>query len=190
MRTRRRIAIAQGAAVGALAYALSMVQIPFPLVPYLIFDLGEIPVAAVMLAGSPLSSLVAAGVYFGVMNLIGQFVPIGPALKLAAVLSMLAGLYPFSRRGPVSGASFAGAFALSTAIRVVVMTALNFAVVEALFPGFLGIAADAAMRYVHIAMSPLELVLLLTAAFNAIQSAISLIPAAAAARALRAAGLP
>ena len=190
MHTDRRIAVAEGAALGALAYALSMVQIPFPLVPYLIFDLGEIPVAAVMLAGSPLASLVATGVYFGVLNLIGQFVPIGPALKLAAVLSMLAGIYPFSRRGPPSGASFAAAFALSTAIRVVVMTALNYAVIVAFFPGFLGIAADAAMRYLHLGISPVELVLLLTAAFNVVQSAISLLPAAAAARALRAAGLP
>ncbi|MGC8556350.1 MAG: hypothetical protein ACP5NG_05045 [Conexivisphaera sp.] len=190
MRTRRRIAVAQGAALGALAYALSLVQVPFPLVPYLIFDLGEIPIAAVMLAGSPVASLVAAGVYFGILNLIGQFVPIGPALKLAAVLSMLAGLYPFSRRGPPSGGPLAAAFALSAAIRVVVMTALNYLVIEALFPGYLGIAAAAALRYLHVQISPLALVLLLTAAFNVVQSAISVLPAAAAARALRAAGLP
>jgi len=190
VRPRDRIAIAQGAAVGALASALGMVQIPFPLVPYLIFDLGEIPVAALMLAGSPLPSLVASLVYFGVLNAMGQFVPIGPALRLAALLSMLAGLYPFSRRGPPSGAALAGAFALSTLIRVAAMTALNYWVLSALFPGLIGATADVIRRYLGLGLSPLGLVLLMTAAFNVAQSALSVLPAAAVARALRAAGLP
>ncbi len=190
MRSRRRLAVAEGAALGALSYALGMIQVPFPLVPFLIFDLGEIPAAAALMAGSPTASIVAALVYFGVLNFIGQFVPIGPIYRLAALLSMLAGLYPFSRGGPPSGSRLAAAFALSTAIRVAVMTVLNYLLLTALFPGLLGVAASAAYRYLHVDVSPLELVLGLTAAFNVAQSAISVLPASVAARALRAAGLP
>ena len=190
MRPERKIEVAEGAALGALSYALGLVQVPFPLVPYLIFDLGEIPAPAAMWPAPPLPSAPAPLVSSAVPTLIGVFARMRPAMRLAAVASPLGALTPFSRRGPPSGARLAAAFLLAAAARAAVMTVLNYALLQFLFPGLLGVAVDAASRYLRLALSPLELVLLLTAAFNAAQAAITLFPASAAARALRAAGLP
>ncbi|MCS7142808.1 MAG: hypothetical protein NZ920_03320 [Aigarchaeota archaeon] len=157
---------------------------PFPIVPYLRFDLGEIPVFMAFYALGPLASFIAATAYFLVLLVFGSFTPIGPLMKYAALLSTLAGAWVGAmlarNRGMVTFMALGGV--VGGVLRIAVMTVVNYIVIVILFPEFLGFAIASVQATTSLAiptqLTGLILVLIFTAIYNALHTILSLVPAA------------
>ncbi len=136
-------------------------KLPFPLLSYLTFDLGEIPVFFLLFYSGLYPSIVSSLALFITLLALGQFAPIGPAFKLLALVSALLGAYPLAKK------RIRLAFASSTALRVAVMAFANYFLIEFFMPGFLS--------YLNFPdfLSPLDTLLILTSIFNIFQNIIS-----------------
>jgi len=129
--------IAAVAVLAALTVALNLspVKIPAPYAPFLIYQIWEIPIVAAFLLYGP-----RVGVTIAIINtmvLLGVFpgmLPTGPFYNLAAVLSMLLGVYlmhkfiakSFNKQQEVITASTA----LGIVARVGIMTIMNWALLR------------------------------------------------------------
>lgn len=160
---------------------------PFPLLPYLRFDLAELPVVLAFFLFGPVPSIVSAIIYWLILNLVGSFVPVGPAMKLFAVASMILGMWvgvKFYRRLiglEKVGLLLALSILLGLVVRVVVMTFANFVVLALLQPNvYLPFAAATIKTTMGITFSKpvdaLLLALILTGIFNGLHVFLSIIP--------------
>ena len=90
-------AIAGGAVFSALAIVLAgasqALGLNFPLIPYLQFDLGEVAIILAFFLFGPAPALVSSFVEFMGLEAFGQNLPVGPPLKLVALVSTVAGLW-------------------------------------------------------------------------------------------------
>ena len=107
----------------------------FPIIPYLQFDLGEVAIVLAFFIFGPLPAVVASFAEFGGLMVFGQQIPVGPLLKLFALLSTVLGLWAGSKLASKVGAPalsrLVGSGALTAAIfRAVVLTAPNFYLLE------------------------------------------------------------
>ena len=178
--------ISSSALFGALAAVLTLLPLsfPFPLIPYLKFDLAEIPVIVAFLLYGPVPSLVSAFVYWFVLNFVGSFVPIGPFLKFLAVISMIAGMQigALIYKGLfTSKASFITLIVgLGALVRIVVLTFANYVVIWILFPSFFDFASKSLANALGWGFSSsieaLLFVLIFTAIFNALHTLLSIAP--------------
>jgi riboflavin transporter FmnP len=169
------------AVFGALAVVLTTVSqalgLNFPIVPYLQFDLGEIAIFLSFFIFGPIPAVVSSFIEFLTLMVIGQNVPIGPILKLIAVLSSLAGVWLgtiFVSRSGFSSLSraVASGTVVGVVARVALMTVANYVLIVFLYtiPGIMFVASS--FRLIGIALdvsNALGLVLSLTAVFNALQ---------------------
>ncbi len=124
------------AVLAALAYALSLMRLHlrYPLLPFLSFDLSEIPdILAYFLFGLS-GGLIAALAHWFALNFGTPFHQlVGPTMKLLAVLATLLGLEIASR---IKGGSMAlNGVSLSLLTRTGVMAAATFILYYYLFPG-------------------------------------------------------
>lgn len=145
--------------------------------------------------------LTSSLIYWAVLNFFGEWVPIGPAMKLGALAPMLLGLWfglyfhhKFLRgRG---GAAFYMISSVSFAVisRVIVTSLFNFVILWYLFPDFLDFAAASLSSSLGLVLSSsvekLLWALLFTAVFNIIHSFISFLPAYAIVKSISLAGIP
>jgi riboflavin transporter FmnP len=150
----------------------------FPLVPYLQFDLGEVAIVLAFFIFGPIPALVSSVVEFGGLMVFGQQIPVGPVLKLFALVSTVGGMWAGARlasRG--SEASLlrlvSWTAAVGGAVRAAVMTIPNLYLVLYLY-GLAGIEGvlKAPLGLVGITLTDsnaLLVVLLLTAVFNVFQ---------------------
>lgn len=116
---------------------LSPVKIPAPYAPFLIYQIWEIPIVAAFLLFGP-----RVGVSITIINTLVLLVvfpgalPTGPFYNLAAVLSMLSGIYVglrFVRKFStlrLEALLAASSTALGTVLRVGVMTIVNWALLR------------------------------------------------------------
>ena len=126
----------------ALNPALSRIGIPAPYAPFLIYGIWEIPiVAAFLLIGyrsgiaiSILNSLALLALYPGQL-------PMGPFYNLAAILSMLAGVFVAQKLGSVGSLKDKHAAIIVTVatafgilFREIVMTAINYVTLQQSYP--------------------------------------------------------
>ena len=140
---RASLVAATSAIFGALAAVLAVLPLsfPFPLIPYLRFEVAEIPVVIAFLGFGPLPGIVSALTYWGVLTLVGEFTPIGPAMKFLAVASMLLGLwvgFKLSKNSYRLGLTLG--FLFGSLLRVLAMTAANYVILLYLFPEFLDLS--------------------------------------------------
>ncbi|MDG6939816.1 MAG: hypothetical protein JRN39_05375 [Nitrososphaerota archaeon] len=176
--------VAGGAVFGALAVVITMINlfVPFPPLPYLSFDLGEVPVLIATFLYGPVGGSISLFEYWAILQAIGPFRPVGPVLRLLATGSTVLGIWLASKlyaklapKGGIRG--FSGlSFTVSSLFRVPVMTAANWVVLLFLFPGFLSFAYSTLGKFIGSGVSGgsgLVLVMLFTAAYNLIQLAIS-----------------
>ncbi len=175
-------AIAGSAVFSALAIVLAgasqAVGLNFPLIPYLQFDLGEVAIILAFFIFGPAPALVASFVEFAGLEVFGQNLPVGPPLKLFAMVSTVAGLWLgtkiAARNGPTSLARLAGySTALASALRAAVMTAPNFYLIL-YFYGFAGIEGYLKAPFAAVGIgltdsNALAIILGFTAVFNVIQ---------------------
>ena len=139
-------------------------KFPFPLLSYLTFDLGEIPIFFLLFYAGFYPSLMSSSALFITLLAMGQFAPIGPAFKFLALASALTGAYPLAKK------KVALAFASSTALRIVVMTLANYFLIAFFMPDFLNyLIVPGFLNF----LTPLDALLILTAIFNIFQNLIS-----------------
>ncbi len=180
--TRLSLAIASSAVFGALASVLAALPLsfPFPVIPYLKFDVAEIPVFLAFLGFGPIPGFISALTYWGILNLVGEFVPIGPAMKFLAVVSTLTGIWAGLRLSRSYRLGVPLCFTLGITLRVLVMTLANYVVLVILFPEFLEFAAYMVSHSLGVqleaGLSALILVLVFTAIYNALHVFLSLVP--------------
>jgi len=177
---------AQVAVFGAMAGMLSLIkaEIPFPLLPYLKFDLAEIPdILAFMIMG-PLGGMVTSTIHWLILTFRAGFI-LGPFLKYAAVASTILGFWAgiaLRRRlpGNPSLKSFMALGMLFGGIlRIIAMSVANFLVLYVFFPEWMSFAKSCLQTIGLDASSDFSALLwtlLLTAVFNAIHIFVSVIP--------------
>jgi riboflavin transporter FmnP len=182
------VSIAGVAIFGALSVVLTTLSVSlgmnFPLLPYLQFDLGEIAILLAFFIFGPIPAIISAFVQFGTLLAIGENTPIGPPLKLVAILSSLLGVWAgtalVSRMGkPGLNKAAALGTALGVVTRIVGTTIANYYLIVFLSVYFSGYSLAAIIGYVAtffkaagitITMTNgLALILGFTAIFNALQ---------------------
>ncbi len=177
--------IALSAIFSALAVMLTMINItiPFPLLPYLKFDFSEIPVTMAFFLVGPQYALLSTAIYWIVLTIRAGDI-LGPAMKGAAVASMIIGLWVASK--VTKGNKANGVKSLITSglvigilLRVVVMSVFNYAVFTIIAPFWLDYATGlvTALGLPTTSTSQTILwVLLLTGFYNLLHTALSMIP--------------
>jgi riboflavin transporter FmnP len=127
-------AIAGSAVFSALAIVLAgasqALGLNFPLIPYLQFDIGEVAIILAFFLFGPAPALLASFVEFGGLEVFGQNLPVGPPLKLFALVSTVAGLWLGTRIAARGGGTSLPRLAgwttlMGSAVRAVVMTIPN-----------------------------------------------------------------
>ena len=161
-----------------LAAVSQALGLNFPVIPYLQFDVGEVAIVLAFFIFGPVPALLSSVVEFAGLLVFGQQVPIGPLLKLFALVSTLAGLWAGSRLVSGSGrlglARLVGSGGLAGAfVRAAVMTVPNYYLIVFLYSvagieGFL----KGPFALVGIGLTDsnaLALILAFTAVFNVLQ---------------------
>jgi len=173
----REVALASvfgGLAILTSVSGLSRVLV-YPLVPYLKFDPAEIFIVTAYLIGGLSVGLTTSLLHFTGLMLLAEE-PIGPVMKLLAVVSMLIGLEISMRLGM----GRVKTYILTTGLRLFTTTAANAVVLYLLFPGFLefftgyvtGLGMDGALAALTIA-------LILTGIYNVAHTFFTLLPSEA-----------
>ena len=182
MHHRLSLLISATSIFGALASILAILplSIPYPPIPYLKFDLAEIPVMVALLCFGPIPGIGSALIYWAILLLRGEFSPIGPSMKFLAVFSMLIGLWIGVKVFRGSRFTLHLSFLLGAFLRVLSMSAMNYIVAYLLFPNFMSLAARTISMVLGIkisgGLSCLITVLAFTAVFNLIHSILSIAP--------------
>ena len=181
-----RISCAAGFASLAAVLAILPLSFPFPAITYLKFDFAEIPVVVAFLLFGTWPGMVSAFTYWIILNFFGSWVPIGPAMRFAAVISTLIGLWIGSgfRNAPVEGFKSWGRgflmITLGAMLRILVMTLFNYVIVFLMFPFFLDIASKTLNLALGLtfrsSFEALVWVLVFTAIFNALHTLLSVLP--------------
>ncbi len=174
--------VAGSAVFSALALVLAAASqaagLNFPLIPYLQFDLGEVAIVLAFFIFGPVPALISSVVEFAGLMAFGQQVPVGPVLKLFALVSTVTGMWLGTRLASRGGeTSLLKLAAWSTAfgalLRAVVMTVPNFYIILYIYglssvEGFV----KGSFALVGVAITDanaLLVILMFTAVFNAVQ---------------------
>lgn len=182
------VSLAGVAIFGALAVVLTTVSqylgLNFPLLPYLQFDLGEIAIFLAFFIFGPVPAIISAFIEFATLMAIGENTPIGPPLKLVAILSSLLGIWIGTAavarigRPTIEKATGLGTL-VGTLARIGAMTLANYYLIVFLSSYFSYYSLSAILAYYgHYFQSAgigidssngLILILGVTALFNALQ---------------------
>ncbi len=161
-----------------LAGASQAAGLNFPLIPYLQFDLGEVAIILAFFIFGPVPALISSVVEFAGLMAFGQQVPVGPVLKLFALVSTVTGMWLGTRLASRGGetsllklAAWSAAF--GAVVRAAAMTVPNFYIILYIYglsavEGFVQ-GSFALVGVVVTDANALMLILTFTALFNAIQ---------------------
>lgn len=177
-----RVSLAGAAVFGALsvvlAYFSQALGLNFPVIPYLQFDFGEVAIISALFIFGPAPALLSSFVEFGALLALGQNVPVGPILKLFALLSTVAGVWLglmlASRLGKHRLASmFSWGTAFGALLRAAVLTIPNYYLLVFLYtvPAMTGFLS-ASFKLVGVSLTEtnaLAWILVFTGIFNVFQ---------------------
>lgn len=177
--------IALSAVFSSLAVMLTMTNltIPFPLLPYLKFDFSEIPVTMTFFLIGPQYALLSTAIYWIVLTIRAGDI-LGPAMKGAAVASMIIGFWiaskvtKWNKTNSIKSLMTSGLI-IGVLLRVLVMSVFNYAVFVYIAPFWLDFATGliAALGLPTTSVSQTILwTLLLTGLYNLLHTALSMIP--------------
>lgn len=165
--------------LGAFSQGLGL---NFPLIPYLQFDFGEIAIVLAFFIFGPAPALVSSFAEFAGLMAFGQQVPIGPLLKLFALLTTVLGLWAgvklATRVGSPGMSRLAGSGTLvASVVRALVLTVPNYYLLEfyyspAAIQGLVKYVLQPSFAPVGIAVTDANFlgpVLAFTAVFNVLQ---------------------
>jgi riboflavin transporter FmnP len=176
--------LSASAVFAALSAMLTFVpSLSFPLLPYLVFQVAEIPIMICAFLYGPIPGVVSSFAYWLILNFVGQFQPIGPFMAFLAVISMVAGAWLgaslIKKLGLNSSLNYVVGLMLSfgVTIRIVLMSMLNYAILWILMPDFLKMAAGSLSATIGLKfqsnLDVLMVALVATAIFNLIQTLFS-----------------
>ena len=180
-------AIAVTAIFSAMAVAITMTKltIPYPPLPYLKFDFSEIPVIVALMLMGPVYGFLSSVIYWIVLTIRAGDV-LGPAMKFAAVASMIVGFWVASavyrrvvKKKGIASMMISG-FVLGSLFRAIVMSVFNYLVLLYIAPYYVEFIAPILASIGLPSETTMEVViwsLLLTAVYNVIHSAITVFPA-------------
>jgi len=183
--TSRKIAAA--GLFAALAILLTTISqalgLNFPIIPYLQFDFGEVAILLAFLLFGPVPAVFAAFVEFITLLIVGENVPVGPLLKLIAILSTIAGLWvgiAISKKvvhKPNGGTILGLGLIMALIFRAVIMTIPNYYLIVFIstLQGTVEFISSA-FKLVGITLTPangLAIILGFTALFNCLQLALA-----------------
>ncbi|MEM2450387.1 MAG: hypothetical protein QXY58_03330 [Nitrososphaerota archaeon] len=186
----KSLLVAVAAVFGGLSSVIAMLKLsfPFPLLPYLKFDLAELPAIFSFLAFGPFLGLVTSLVYWIVLTIatMGEWLwPIGSFMKFLAVISTLVGVWLGSRifvkseRHPL-GSLLLRMGVLAAILRTAAMGVMNYLILVIMVPESLTFVNYLLSTTLGLNLgSELELILLvmaLTSVFNIIHTILSLVP--------------
>ena len=192
MRARNTVVVANTSVFAALALILTFVntEVPFPLLPYLKFDLTEVPIMVLFFLMGPAPSLVAEVIAWVALSIARGWV-LGPTMKLLAVVPMILGYWVGIRvfeqffRGHRVGFAFSFGTIVGAISRILATSVMNVIVLLLIAPDFLKLAGSM-LRFVGLAVSSTSEILvwtiLFTGVFNALHVLISAVPALAVIR--------
>jgi riboflavin transporter len=185
------VSLAGIAIFGALSVVLTVISqalgLNFPLLPYLQFDFGEIAIFLAFFIFGPIPAITSAFIEFVTLLAIGENTPIGPPLKLIAILSSLlgvwAGTYLVSRLPKATEGKAQGlGFILGVLGRAAAMSVANYYLIVFLSKYFSYYTLSAIIDYYgHYldsagiginASNGLAIILGVTAVFNTLQLAL------------------
>ena len=69
----------------AALLALLPLSFSYPIIPYLKFDIAEIPVVLAFFLLGPEAGLISSIVYWVILLLVGSYTPLGPTMKLSLI---------------------------------------------------------------------------------------------------------
>jgi riboflavin transporter FmnP len=180
--SKTRMIVAAGV-FGALSILLTILSqalvLSFPLIPYLQFDFGEVAILLAFFLFGPIPATASAIVEFLVLMEFGQNVPVGPVLKIVAILSSLLGLWlgikvvPSKLARSSKGTIFASSLVFGLIFRAGAMTVANYILIVYFYGvnAILGFVS-ALFKTIGITITNsngLEVVLGFTAIFNCLQ---------------------
>ena len=169
----------------AVVITMTKLTIPFPPLPYLKFDFSEVPVTVALMLMGPVYGFLSAVIYWIVLTMRAGDV-LGPAMKFAAVASMIVGFWVASvvyrriikRKGFTS--IMVSGFVLGSLFRAVIMSVFNFLVllyIEPYYVDFIGPILASLGLPSGTTMDVVIWSLLLTAVYNVVHSAFTVFPA-------------
>lgn len=169
----------------AVAITLTKLTLPFPPLPYLKIDFSEVPVTVAMLLMGPVYGFLSSVIYWLVLTMRAGDL-LGPAMKFAAVSSMIVGFWMASsvyrkvaRKKTIASTVVTG-FLLGSLLRVIVMSVFNYVVLLYIAPYYVDFIAPLLSSLGLPSETTMDVViwsLLLTAIYNVIHSAVSVFPA-------------
>lgn len=178
--------ISAGAIFGTMAVAVRLlgIKLPFPPIPYLTFEFAEIPIILGFLLYGPTVGAVSVFSYWIILNVVGSFVPIGPAMAFAASLSTICGIWiglkVAGKLGLSKDLAVTLGFIIGSTFRIIVMSLFNYIVLCILMPSFFDFASKSLSAFLGTSFSSqayaLTLIFIFTAIFNVIQVAIIFVP--------------
>mgnify|MGYP001772780467 CR=1 FL=1 len=149
------------------------VMFPFPLLPFLEFDMAEIPDMTAFLLLGPEAGIIVALIHCLLLYTLGAFTVFSPLMKFLAEFSMFGGIAlakKFTSNFKIIGLS-------SVFFRVFIMLFVTLALYYVIMPNIYLPTANLAMSILHISnLPPIMIALLLvglTSLFNAIAGAIT-----------------
>ena len=169
--------IARISIFSSLTFLLSLIELPYPLLPYLKFNIGEIPILIFLLAFKNIYATLILAVVQALGLLRIAVYPVGVLFKFLAVISMILGFYIALKGGGRSSIKLLKVGLLySIFFRVATMTLANFAFFYFFAPNFLKYAVSIVSGYLKFmprgVLGQLTIILLLTAVFNIIHTVI------------------
>ena len=183
MSFRTTVAVANTSVFAALAVILTFVNVefPFPLLPYLKFDVAEIPIMILMFLNGPIPSLMAELITWVALSVSRGWV-LGPAMKLLAVVPMIIGYWigieTFTKisKSENLSARFGFGSAIGAIFRIIAASVMNVIILLWVAPDFLRFAGSTLRALGLITASSQEVLfwtLLLTGVFNALHVLLS-----------------
>jgi len=182
------IAIAMTAIFSAMAVVVTLTNltIPFPPLPYLKIDFSEVPVTVALMLMGPFYGSLSAVIYWIVLTMRAGDI-LGPAMKFAAVISMLVGFWLASvilermksRNKNLVSVMVMG-FLFGSALRVIVMSFFNYVVLLYIAPYYIDFIGPLLGAIGLPSSSTMDVViwsLVLTGVYNVIHTAVSIFPA-------------
>lgn len=171
----------------AVFMTIANMVFPFPILPYLRFELAEIPVVTLFYLMGPVQGLSSAAIYWGVLNIVGEWIPIGPAMKFLSlaptILGLFIGIKMYEKRVKRSANKiifYCLPILFAIIFRVAVTSLMNYVLLGYLFPYFLDFAMGslASSLGLNIAERSLGLIftLIFTGIFNVIHTFITIVP--------------
>ncbi len=166
--------LAAAAALAALASVISLVGItfPFPLLPFLQFDLAEIPDMLSFFLLGPSGGLSVTLVHWMILDFHGSFDPvIGPTMKFMAVFATMLGVYLATyviRTGAARNHAFAFILGGGVAVRFLLMLLPTFLLYYFISPNLYLAFAEKSLSAIGISVTGTLAAALLVTVFTGI----------------------